>query len=233
MPRTTPEELEFADFNVFSGGQQAFGTLNFCYSERDFNRLSQLAEYNTLLHLNLIRDEIKRTIAAKQLTTRMSLRDIIRMKMLSKTSKQRFVSLVRALEVQSGTGGDTGAPATAASAFLSAGRARPQVHTKGAELPTNGTEDVTPSATSSSPQAWDELTDGHGPEGESRDSAAGSGPKSDLERFESAEDAQTEALTAHQTAEKLHRLLERFMSAQEMLDPEEPRSTLDQSKTAS
>ena len=108
MPRETKEEFEFGDFNVFTGGQEAFGTLNFCYRTEDFDRLSQLTEYNTRVHLDLIREEILRAIRAKQLTSKMSLKDIVRMKIMSRKSKDDFISLVR--QLQEGVGSAASVP---------------------------------------------------------------------------------------------------------------------------
>ena len=104
MPRETKEELDFGDFNLFTGGQEAFGTLNFCYSTEDFDRLSQLTEYNTRINLDLIKAEILRAIKAKQLSSKMSLKDIVKMKIMSRSSKDDFISLVRQMTASDGNG---------------------------------------------------------------------------------------------------------------------------------
>ncbi|XP_037083335.1 cytosolic phospholipase A2-like isoform X2 [Pollicipes pollicipes] len=114
VPRETEEELEFGDFNIFTGGQRAFGTLNFRYDSNDFDRLSQLMEYNTKLHLDLIRAEILRAIEAKKLTSRASLKDIIRMKMLSK-NKENFISLVREMQKTGASSSNGAGPSAAGS----------------------------------------------------------------------------------------------------------------------
>ncbi|XP_043225707.1 cytosolic phospholipase A2-like [Amphibalanus amphitrite] len=98
VPRETKEEFEFGDFNLFSGGQEAFGTMNFCYKTKDFDRLSQLTEYNTRINLDVIKAEILRAIRAKQLTSKMSLKDVVKMKIMSRRSKADFISLVRQMQ---------------------------------------------------------------------------------------------------------------------------------------
>ena len=72
--------------------------MNFCYKTKDFDRLSQLTEYNTRINLDVIKAEILRAIRAKQLTTKMSLRDVVKMKIMSRKSKADFIWLVRQMQ---------------------------------------------------------------------------------------------------------------------------------------
>ncbi|CAG5114679.1 unnamed protein product, partial [Candidula unifasciata] len=55
IPRETKEEFEFAEFQLFDDPRAPYSTFNFTYTHSDFERLSQLTEFNTLLHI----DEIK------------------------------------------------------------------------------------------------------------------------------------------------------------------------------
>lgn len=55
VPRETEEEVEFADFDVFNDPKAPYSTFNFTYTHRNFERLSQLMEFNTLLHIEDIK----------------------------------------------------------------------------------------------------------------------------------------------------------------------------------
>ncbi|XP_041356392.1 cytosolic phospholipase A2-like [Gigantopelta aegis] len=58
VPRTTKEDLDFADFDLFDDPATPYSTFNFKYTHEQFTRLAQLTEFNTLLNV----DEIKKTI---------------------------------------------------------------------------------------------------------------------------------------------------------------------------
>ncbi|XP_067669562.1 cytosolic phospholipase A2-like isoform X1 [Haliotis asinina] len=66
VERTTKEDLEFADFDLFDDPATPYSTFNFCYTHQQFQRLSKLTEFNTLLHI----DDIKNVIADKIETKR-------------------------------------------------------------------------------------------------------------------------------------------------------------------
>ncbi|XP_029633996.1 cytosolic phospholipase A2-like isoform X2 [Octopus sinensis] len=59
VPRETKEEKEFADFNIYDDPDTPYSTFNFSYSNLAFDRLTKLTEFNTLLHI----DDIKECIA--------------------------------------------------------------------------------------------------------------------------------------------------------------------------
>ncbi|XP_014670504.1 PREDICTED: cytosolic phospholipase A2-like isoform X2 [Priapulus caudatus] len=54
VPRTTREELDFADFSLFEDPNSPYSTFNFTYTEQSFNRLAQLTEFNTLQNVDVI-----------------------------------------------------------------------------------------------------------------------------------------------------------------------------------
>ena len=55
VPRETQEELDFADFDLFDDPERPYSTFNFKYQHKAFDRLTQLAEFNTLLHVEDIK----------------------------------------------------------------------------------------------------------------------------------------------------------------------------------
>ncbi|XP_059164143.1 uncharacterized protein LOC131947080 [Physella acuta] len=66
VPRETQEELDFADFDVFDDPKAPYSTFNFTYTHKNFERLSQLMEFNTLLHIEDIKSVIKEVIKKKR-----------------------------------------------------------------------------------------------------------------------------------------------------------------------
>ena len=50
-PRTTAEDKSFADFSLFSDPKSPYSMYNFQYTQRQFDRLTQLTEFNTRLHV--------------------------------------------------------------------------------------------------------------------------------------------------------------------------------------
>jgi phospholipase A2 len=55
VQRESSEEFNFAEFDIFDDPKAPFSTFNFTYEHENFDKLSQLMEFNTLLHI----DEIK------------------------------------------------------------------------------------------------------------------------------------------------------------------------------
>ncbi|BFZ06037.1 hypothetical protein BsWGS_09076 [Bradybaena similaris] len=68
VPRETKEEFEFAEFDLFTDPRAPYSTFNFTYTHRDFERLSQLTEFNTLLHISDIKEVIKEIVLKKRET---------------------------------------------------------------------------------------------------------------------------------------------------------------------
>ncbi|CAG5136620.1 unnamed protein product, partial [Candidula unifasciata] len=56
IPRETKEEFNFADFDIFDDPKAPYSTFNFTYAHKNFEQLSQLMEFNTLLHIDDIRE---------------------------------------------------------------------------------------------------------------------------------------------------------------------------------
>lgn len=59
VPRKNQTEKDFADFDLFDDSSMPYSTFNFTYTHEQFQRLSQLTEFNTLHSL----DQIKRVLA--------------------------------------------------------------------------------------------------------------------------------------------------------------------------
>ena len=66
VPRESAEEFDFADFEIFEDPVRTFSTFNFKYSHKAFDRLSQLTEFNTLLHLEKIKEVIAQTVCRRR-----------------------------------------------------------------------------------------------------------------------------------------------------------------------
>ncbi|KAK3087155.1 hypothetical protein FSP39_002429 [Pinctada imbricata] len=65
-PRTTTEEKEFADFDIFDDPDKPYSTFNFKYSKLAFDRLTKLMEFNTLMFKDLILRKIKECVVRKR-----------------------------------------------------------------------------------------------------------------------------------------------------------------------
>uniref|UniRef100_A0A8C8RWD6 Phospholipase A2 n=1 Tax=Pelusios castaneus TaxID=367368 RepID=A0A8C8RWD6_9SAUR len=62
VPRETPEEKDFADFDIFDDPNTPFSTFNFQYSNEAFKRLHDLMEFNTLNNLDVMKQAIVESI---------------------------------------------------------------------------------------------------------------------------------------------------------------------------
>ncbi|XP_052790601.1 cytosolic phospholipase A2-like isoform X1 [Mya arenaria] len=60
--RRTAEEREYADFDIFDDPNKPYSTFNFKYSNKAFDRLSDLTEFNTCLCKDLILEKIKECV---------------------------------------------------------------------------------------------------------------------------------------------------------------------------
>jgi phospholipase A2 len=65
IPRVTPEELEYGDFDVFDDPDKPYATSKFQYSNKAFNRLADLMEFNTLFCKDLIIENIRKCVKRK------------------------------------------------------------------------------------------------------------------------------------------------------------------------
>ncbi|GFR57447.1 phospholipase A2 [Elysia marginata] len=66
VPRQTEEECRFANFDIFDDPNAPYSTFNFTYTHESFQRLSQLTEYNTLKHVEDIRQVMKEVVTKKR-----------------------------------------------------------------------------------------------------------------------------------------------------------------------
>ncbi|CAH1802386.1 unnamed protein product [Owenia fusiformis] len=64
--RQTDEEKEFASFNLFDDPNSPYSTFNFKYTHEQFDRLKKLTEFNTLLHIEDIKDVMKECIEKRR-----------------------------------------------------------------------------------------------------------------------------------------------------------------------
>lgn len=58
VPRTTQEEIDFGNFSIFDDPKRPYSTFKFTYTHIEFERISKLMEYNTLLSQETIFDNI-------------------------------------------------------------------------------------------------------------------------------------------------------------------------------
>ncbi|XP_064630244.1 cytosolic phospholipase A2-like [Lineus longissimus] len=72
VPRETEEEREFANFDIFYDNSP-YNSTNFEYSHETFERLAKLAEYNTLLHVEEIKEVMAEAVAQRKLLAHSSL----------------------------------------------------------------------------------------------------------------------------------------------------------------
>lgn len=62
----TKQEFEFANFDIFDDPNTPYSTFNFKYPHKAFDQLSQLTEFNTLLHIEDIKQVIEKKIQEKR-----------------------------------------------------------------------------------------------------------------------------------------------------------------------
>ncbi|XP_055898257.1 cytosolic phospholipase A2-like isoform X4 [Biomphalaria glabrata] len=105
IERTTQEELDFANFSIFDDPARPYSTFKFTYTHLEFDRLSQLMEYNTLLCQDLILDNIATCIKRRR---RFSIRrpckkkDIARLSLNSKIKADKLAEYIAMVEQVSG-----------------------------------------------------------------------------------------------------------------------------------
>lgn len=66
VPRTTQEEIDFGNFAIFDDPAHPYSTFKFTYSHLEFERLSRLMEYNTLLCSDIIFDNISTCVKRRR-----------------------------------------------------------------------------------------------------------------------------------------------------------------------
>lgn len=78
VPRETQEEKEFGDFPIFDDPANPFSSMNFMYEPIQFDRLTQLMEFNTLLCIDIIKEELKEIVERKkQYIPKLSVKDVV------------------------------------------------------------------------------------------------------------------------------------------------------------
>ncbi|XP_060562012.1 cytosolic phospholipase A2-like isoform X1 [Ruditapes philippinarum] len=65
VPRVTPEDFEYGNFDVFDDSDKPYATSKFQYSNKAFNRLADLMEFNTLFCKDLIIENIRKCVKRK------------------------------------------------------------------------------------------------------------------------------------------------------------------------
>jgi len=72
------EDDKFGDFNCFDENNN-FSTFKFAYENEEFDRLSSLTEFNTLLSMDIIKREMKEAIVAKSQETALGIHEVAKM----------------------------------------------------------------------------------------------------------------------------------------------------------
>lgn len=106
VPRTTEEEKKFADFEVFDNPEHPYSTFNFKYTHEAFDRLTQLTEFNTRLHKDLIIEKIiecvkKNKNNACMVRRPIKLKDIKKLR-LQKIEEDKLKQFVQSFDLDDG-----------------------------------------------------------------------------------------------------------------------------------
>ncbi|GFR65800.1 cytosolic phospholipase A2, partial [Elysia marginata] len=101
VPRTTQEEIDFGNFAIFDDPAHPYSTFKFTYTHQEFERLSRLMEYNTLLCSELIFDNISTCVKRRR---RFSIRrpctkkDIARLSLNSRAKVKELENYISMVE---------------------------------------------------------------------------------------------------------------------------------------
>ena len=107
VARTTQDEIDFANFAIFDDPAHPYSTFKFTYTHLEFERLSRLIEYNTLLCSEIIFDNISTCIKRRR---RFSIRrpctkkDIARLSLNSRAKVaelENYISMVEKVTEES------------------------------------------------------------------------------------------------------------------------------------
>jgi phospholipase A2 len=66
VPRVTQEDKDFANFDIFDDPDQPYSSFTFEYENRTFDRLHELMKFNTLLNMDLIKENIAYQVAYRR-----------------------------------------------------------------------------------------------------------------------------------------------------------------------
>ncbi len=65
IERTTKEELDFGNYNLFEDEKGTFGTLNSKFDRTKFDRLTKLMEFNVLNNVEMIRSVLRQVVKVR------------------------------------------------------------------------------------------------------------------------------------------------------------------------
>lgn len=66
VKRDTDEEIDFGDFKIFDDENNVYSSTNFVYENIQFERMTQLTEFNTLLCMETIKQELAKVVQVKK-----------------------------------------------------------------------------------------------------------------------------------------------------------------------
>ena len=70
VKRTTAEEKQAGDFDIFDDPEGTYSTFNFEVPKKGFDRICGLVEFNTKLSLGLIKEALAEKVTRKRQATR-------------------------------------------------------------------------------------------------------------------------------------------------------------------
>ena len=105
IKRETEDEKQFADFDIFDDPERPYSTFNFKYTNKAFERLSALMEFNTLLYKDLILQKVKECIKVRRrhsVRRPFKLNDIRRLsqKLKHRADEDRLAAYLRSLDLE-------------------------------------------------------------------------------------------------------------------------------------
>lgn len=170
VPRETNEEIKFAAFDIFDDKESPYSTFNFKYSHEAFKRLSKLTEFNTLLHVEDIKNVIADVIKNKRENgpkIPISVNEINNLQRVSKKNRQRlskFVNKMKEGSLRRKSGSDAQqstkghSPLTKAESDALGKKKRPQMTIKGTRRVYRTSAAPDPSLTSPrEDEEWDSV----------------------------------------------------------------------------
>lgn len=101
IPRETEEEKDFADFDLFDDPERPYSTFNFKYTNKSFDRLTKLTEFNTLMYKDLILEQVKHCIKVRRrhsIRRPIKLKDIKKLGLKDKHKVEKLEAFIRSLD---------------------------------------------------------------------------------------------------------------------------------------
>lgn len=117
VPRTTDEEIEFGDFPIFDDPDQPYSLFNFSFTHYQFERISKLMEFNTLLYADLIKSTIADLVLRRRQTVprpAITLADVARLKLkfCNKEAQKKLNAYVRSFSTVNQENSNNGTSST-------------------------------------------------------------------------------------------------------------------------